>query len=549
MKRRSTLSRLPALSKLRPRLQDRSVPVRERLRKKESLLIFLVSSLVYLAAGIIFNRVLILGESDALSRIANAYYVLYSRDPHLAAIGFIWPPLLSILEIPLLPILRQFGLIQLAGVLITSFFGGASLVMLNIVLAKLRISEKLRWVLVFLTFIHPNSAYLSAIGMTEPLLIFFILMSVWGFLQMPYGTRSWVICGTGLALAFYVRYESLGLMVGVAIAVIILFWTNLGDGVAEVEGRLLAVLVPPAYGVAIWMFLNWIVLDNPLYFMIGEYSLSNAQDTAQVSGTAHALFLAWGNIFYTLSYTIERIMQQNPAFLPGVIIVSIAVFVRKNRRMIGLLLILMVIPAFTALLLFMGSLPPWFRYWVYVAPFGAIIIGMAERLIKGVWQKISIASLVVLYALSVPFSIYTMYTDTITEVDIQRLGAYILDPQKEPTLRSGDGYYIWRYDASIVAAKVDELSVDGLVMIDAAKNQFVILAAEHPERLMITNDSDFQEALKDPRGKVKYILVQEADNIFSRKFPGIYNGAFDWAELIYEFPDTMNNYRIFEVVS
>jgi hypothetical protein len=35
--------------------------------------------------------VLRIGNSDALSRTANAYYVLYSRDPHLAAIGFIWP--------------------------------------------------------------------------------------------------------------------------------------------------------------------------------------------------------------------------------------------------------------------------------------------------------------------------------------------------------------------------------------------------------------------------------------------------------------------------
>ena len=39
-------------------------------------------------------------SGDAWSRITNAYYVLYSRDPHLAAIGFIWNPLPSLMAIP-----------------------------------------------------------------------------------------------------------------------------------------------------------------------------------------------------------------------------------------------------------------------------------------------------------------------------------------------------------------------------------------------------------------------------------------------------------------
>ena len=33
---------------------------------------------------------------DALSRVANGYYTLFSRDPHLAAVGFVWNPLPSL---------------------------------------------------------------------------------------------------------------------------------------------------------------------------------------------------------------------------------------------------------------------------------------------------------------------------------------------------------------------------------------------------------------------------------------------------------------------
>ena len=97
-------------------------------------------------------------------------------------------------------------------------------------------------------------------------------------------------------------------------------------------------------------------------------------------------------------------------------------------------------------------------------------------------------------------------------------------------------------------------STEGIVMMDAAKSHFVIInVVEHPERLMITNDRDFQETLKDPRGKVAYMLVPDDDNIFTRNYRGIYDGAFEWAQLVYEFSEstsgTMNNYRVFKIAA
>ena len=37
---------------------------------------------------------------DALSRVQAAESVLFSRDPHLAAIGFIFTPLTAMVQIP-----------------------------------------------------------------------------------------------------------------------------------------------------------------------------------------------------------------------------------------------------------------------------------------------------------------------------------------------------------------------------------------------------------------------------------------------------------------
>ena len=543
-----TLPRLPVNSKLRPHADAAALVERIYVRRHESLIIFLASLAFYLFWAVVLTLDLKLGNGDALSRTANAYYVLFSRDPHLAAIGFIWPPLPSFLQLPLLPLLRPFRLVIMAGPVISALFGAASLAMLNIVLARLKTPEKVRWLLTAITMLHPNFVFLAASGMAETMILFFILLVLWGYQQMPYGTRSWVICGIGLALAFLVRYEALALIMGVAVALVLVYWPESGQWRDEMEGRLLAVMVPPAYAVAIWLFLNWMVMDSPLYFVQSEYSLANATDIAKNAGLAHPLFLAWHNIFYTLSYTVKRLSQQNIAFVAGVMVSSLAAIVDRNRKMIGMLLILVSVPAFTAFQVFSGSLATWLRYWFYAIPYGAIVIGMLYRMMKGRARNLLVAGLIGLYMLSIPISAFTMYQDQNTGGDMQRLGAYLLNPSVEPERRANDSYYKFRHDAPILADRVDEASAEGLVMVDANKSYYVILETAHPERLMITNDTDFLSALQYPRGKVSYILVPAEDNVFSRTYPGIYDGAYDWAVLVDEFPETLVRYRLFKVI-
>jgi len=58
------------------------------------------ATLVYVLAGVLI--VPRYGEMvDTVARTANAFYVLFSRYPHLGAIGFVWTPLPSLLALPL----------------------------------------------------------------------------------------------------------------------------------------------------------------------------------------------------------------------------------------------------------------------------------------------------------------------------------------------------------------------------------------------------------------------------------------------------------------
>ena len=76
-------------------------PVTPQRHRGGAVLFFALTG-VYFAVGYVFVMRYNLFEGDAVSRVANAGYVMMSRDPHLSAMGFVWNPLPSLVEIPLL---------------------------------------------------------------------------------------------------------------------------------------------------------------------------------------------------------------------------------------------------------------------------------------------------------------------------------------------------------------------------------------------------------------------------------------------------------------
>ena len=64
--------------------------------------IFLTCAAIYLAVGWYLNVEQQFLFGDALSRVQAAQSVLFSRDPHLSAIGFIFTPLTAIVQLPLI---------------------------------------------------------------------------------------------------------------------------------------------------------------------------------------------------------------------------------------------------------------------------------------------------------------------------------------------------------------------------------------------------------------------------------------------------------------
>ncbi|MDF2830576.1 MAG: hypothetical protein K0R01_3859, partial [Mycobacterium sp.] len=68
--------------------------------------LFVGLSALYFTIGTVLVLRYNMFDPDATSRVANAGYVVFSRQPHLSAIGFVWNPLPSMVEIPVLQFSR-----------------------------------------------------------------------------------------------------------------------------------------------------------------------------------------------------------------------------------------------------------------------------------------------------------------------------------------------------------------------------------------------------------------------------------------------------------
>src|SRR5262249_23064910 len=99
-------------------------------------IVFLGGCILNLFAAWYLANIVQIGNAAGLSRTVNSGYVIFSRDPPLSAIGFVWPVLPSVVQIPLLPLVRLFGMPELAGWLMSGISGAATLVVLAAILGQ-----------------------------------------------------------------------------------------------------------------------------------------------------------------------------------------------------------------------------------------------------------------------------------------------------------------------------------------------------------------------------------------------------------------------------
>ncbi len=547
------------------RINARRAFVPSRLIPRGELAAFLALWLMLTIIGWVVMYELQITNLDATSRSLSAFYVLFSRRPHLGAIGFVWTPLLSILQLPLLLILKPIGMVTFAGPITSSGFGAGLLLVLNRILHEVgRVT--LRWRILWLALImlNPLVLYLSVTGMTEIPFTFFTVLAIYKFLSWSRDPednwRSLLTMSFALAAAFYLRYETIALIAAMIVAIFAQGvtrrnWTR--PKLIKLVADMLMAIIPAAYAIALWLLLNWIIQGDPLYFQHSDYSLASAPDVARNNGPTNAYYRAIASPVETARVVIQRIGLAVPLYVPLLALTALIAIHQRSAQAFGLAALCASIIAFQALMVYQGTLPPWQRYWVYAVPLSIPLIGYLCSLFpstrRTLWWPLGVRLLITIGLLgSIPLQMSQMVRHTAGS-DEQLLIASWTSPSAVPSLRQQNAT---PQSVLPVARYINAYIFPSTVLVDTEEAGILVVSQiQHPEKLVMTNDSDFFQILRSPQGKVDYILARgpEGDGKWGNRYqvekwlPGFWDNGAGIGTLIREFSGR-ERFRLYALV-
>jgi hypothetical protein len=461
-----------------------------------------------LAALLVFRFHVV--TTQALGLVANASYVLFSRDPHVAAIGFVGSPLPSILILPLLPLRAIWPALTDAGFaasIVSALFMAGAVYQLYQLLREGGVSRAPRLGLTLLFALHPLIVYTAATGVAEAGYVFFLLLAARHLARWlrDADTMGSIIAGLALAGAYLTRYDAV--LAGITvIAVVGIVSFNRGfsppppAGEGGVGARLLTAIcdslivgLPLAATAALWAAAAWLVTGNALPQLLSNYGYLAQLQALRSHGITSTSVLA------SPQRTLVQLLGLEPALPAAGVLLVIGWLIGRARASlaaIGLLgpLAIAIIGASVLDFTF-----PWLRQLIVVVPLVTLLVGLGLAARRRSWLGPLAAGLMLLVAL--PTTLGAMLTAQTGQ-------------EERPVLRAIAGRLTAGASASTdiastVAQYLDGRSLgDGSVLVDSFTGFPVILASRAPRQFIITSDRDFALALADPATYgVRYLLV------------------------------------------
>ncbi|MDX6574010.1 MAG: hypothetical protein QOC86_3166, partial [Gaiellales bacterium] len=156
--------------------------------RRPQLALFLASFAVYAVIGlkvVVLQHVVV---PDAWARLAHAYFVYYNHPPKLTAIGFIWPPLMTLVFLPLAwisPLATSLAALPLT----SAFFGAATISVLDRMLTGAGMRRGLRYPLLIAFGLNPMLLFYATNGMSEIVSLFLLTLALQALISW-YRTRE-----------------------------------------------------------------------------------------------------------------------------------------------------------------------------------------------------------------------------------------------------------------------------------------------------------------------------------------------------------------------
>ncbi len=456
--------------------------------------------------------------------------------------GFVWQPLPSLLQVPLIAVLRPFGLLLLAGPLVTAVFGAVSALYVYKV-ARLVLADQNQKISVTITILfatNPMIFLYSAIGTSEIIFIASILATTYYLLKWRiYDLQQHLLAASFcITLSFWSRYESLPAFFGFVI-LIAAHYISKKISFKEFASTVLQFSVPFIYTVGFWILINWLIMGNPFYFMNSPYS--NAAFTTNFQGIQKSATTIFVESF---QYMVERVLFLAPLLLiipleAAVVIPSLKTLKEKvsHYMLLGYLTVpTLLILIFHTYQLYKGESFGWLRFYMYSILtgifFAVYLMSKKQKLITPVvFSFIILGNLATVIAMNDP----NLGKEEYSFMQKLRNPAAVLDYSRSYA------------DQKKLAQIANRLP--GSVLIDTDKGFAVPLFADQPQKFVITSDEDYVEIVKNYPQHVDWIIVPEpaSDDRGQNKIYTLYPNIWEGDAPSLQLHTDLGNWRIFKV--
>ena len=533
-------------------------------RRRRGVVLFIGLTGLYFAVGYLLVIRYDLLDGDAASRVANAGYVLMSRDPHLSAMGFVWNPLPSAVEIPILlferwwPELRTRGL---AGVIQSALFmAGAALIVRGITLDR-GVGSGWRRVTVAAFALQPMIIVYGASGMSEAAFLLCVLWCARYLMRWSDG-RSVVdlaVAGIALGVGYTARYEMVPAALGATMVVAVLAGRRAAAGTrrSSVVAAVAIILFPIALAASIWALTGWVINHELFAIVSSQYGNEN-----QVAGA-----LRRGDVVHDSPTALMVISARLLGMQPFVVIaaagaLAYAALARKPAALVPVSTFGPVL-VFAAWGQYSATTFGLFRYFLLAIPL-VICVALALWTPCGspgpAWAvttragRLGAATLCASIIIGFPVTVHAAQNDRIGNQQLRFVVNSLRHPESFPAQEQ-------RYRQGLAT---DRLLADyfdrqrlpaGSVLMDSFAAWGIWLNSADTKQFNVTSDYDFKAALNRPwEFGVTYLVVSnpastDADAINIR-YPTLWNDGAGFSKLVLTVMNGASDddrFRIFQV--
>jgi hypothetical protein len=547
-------------------------------RRTTKVAAFSASLLVYLVVGywLQVRHGFIIG--DALSRVSAAQAVLFSRDPHLAAIGFIFTPLTAMVQIPAIaisPLWPDVAARAFSGSIMSAVFMAGGVVQILGMGTDRGLPRAYVLTITALFALNPMIIFYGSNGMSEAPFIFFMSWAVRRLIMwMTDDDVHHLITAGGIAmgLAYLTRYDAVACIAAAGLLVGVTTYRR-AKPPPRVRRALLDLLMVSGPGFA--AFIGWAAVS---WLITGE---AFAQFTSQYGNTA----------------ILEQSGQTAPDFGGGLVFAAVCISLlaptlvpiaawgavrRWGRRNWQVLLVPIAIYgaalAFQAYSFASGATFPFLRFYIVAIPLTACLAILAvpdgqlvpatrrgnyapaptvpERPSRAAWA--AYVPVAAAFALAVPITAWGMGQQRYAPQEYA-LGAVLApDPDSVSERKALERRIAATFSTERqIAHYLDDLNLpDSSVITDTVYGFAILAASRHPKAFVVPSDPDFTSLLNAPtESGIRYLLAvppsgRGRSDALNLRYPTLYDTGADVATLELEIPNDGDNqptWRLYRV--